>query len=150
MKVLVHRIPEGEEEYAALYVEKESPHIERLTDYIEKERYLQTVLLGRLGERTYRISSREISYVETIEGTVYIHAGEKIFENNKRLYELERILPPSFLRVSRSVLMNLEKVRIYSPLPNGLMKAGMRSGEEVYISRKYLRELRDILKEGIL
>lgn len=150
MKVVVHRLAEREEEYADLYIKKESPYIERLIDYMEKERYLQTVLIGKLGEKTYRISSKEICYVETIEATAYIHTEEKVFQCGKRLYELECLLPPSFFRISRSVLMNLEQVRGYSPLPNGLMKASMKNGEEIYISRKYLRELRHVLKEGIL
>lgn len=30
------------------------------------------------------------------------------------------------------------------------MKASMKNGEEIYISRKYLRELRHVLREGIL
>ena len=45
MKVVVHRLAEREEEYADLYIKKESPYIERLIDYMEKERYLQLSLI---------------------------------------------------------------------------------------------------------
>ena len=44
---------------------------------------------------------------------------------------------------SRSVLLNLDRVTRYRPLINGLMEVKLENGELVYISRKYLREVRD-------
>lgn len=146
MKTEILKILPGEEEHAELYVREATPQIERLADYIREEAYGETVFSCRLGEDTFRISSRAVSFIETLEGKVYVHAGKQIFENNRRLYELERILPSCFVRVSRSGLLNLNQVRSYCPLPNGLMKAELKNGEEVYISRKYLREIRDRLK----
>lgn len=149
MRVRIYKIPPGEEEYAELYVEEETSQIERLANYIEKEKYMHSVLLCRLGNQTFRVPSKSICYIEMIEGTANVHVGSKIFESPDRLYELERKLPSGFVRVSKSVIINLEKVSRYSPVPGGLMKAGMSNGEDVYISRKYLRDLRDILKEGL-
>lgn len=143
MKVQILKIQPGEEERADLHVGEVSPQIQRLADYIGREEYLETVLSCRLGERTFRVSSRAVSFLEALEGRVYVHAGNQIFENSRRLYELERMLPPSFVRISKSGILNLDQVKSYSPLPNGLMRADMKNGEEVYISRKYLREIRD-------
>lgn len=54
-----------------------------------------------------------------------------------------------FLRISRSVILNLDRVKRYRPLINGLMEVKLENGELVYISRKYLREVRDRILDSI-
>lgn len=59
------------------------------------------------------------------------------------------MLPSSFLRISRSVILNLDRVKRYRPLINGLMEVKLENGELVYISRKYLREVRDRILDSM-
>ena len=65
-----------------------------------------------------------------------------IYEYKSKLYELEKILPEKFIRISKSTILNLEKVLVYNPLMNGLMEAKLINNETTYISRKYLKEVR--------
>lgn len=53
------------------------------------------------------------------------------------------------MRISRSVILNLDRVKRYRPLINGLMEVKLENGELVYISRKYLREVRDRILDSI-
>lgn len=68
----------------------------------------------------------------------------------ERLYQVQRLLPQSFVQAARGVLVNLDRIECFEPLPNGLIRARLANQEYVYISRKYARELRERLKEGTL
>lgn len=97
----------------------------------------------RKGGEIHRVKSSDIFYVESVQEVQLIHAEGDVLETRERLYVLEKMLPSSFLRISRSVILNLDRVKRYRPLINGLMEVKLENGELVYISRKYLREVRD-------
>ena len=71
----------------------------------------------------------------------------KVYETRQKLYELERILKEKyFLRVSKSVILNLMKVKAIKPALNGRYSAILQNDEEIIISRKYVQELKKALK----
>ena len=62
---------------------------------------------------------------------------------------LEELLRPKhFLRVSKAMLLNLMKIRSIQPALNGRLSAVLQSGEEVIISRSYVKDLKSALKGG--
>lgn len=69
------------------------------------------------------------------------------FETRQKLYELEAALKEKrFLRISKSTLVNLMKIKAIKPALNGRFTALLYSGEETVISRKYVPELKKALK----
>lgn len=146
MKVIINRQEKGEEECASLLVYREDTDIARLRDYLEKERFRGTWLECRREQETHRIHSREILYIESVHEVQKVHTASGIYETRLRLYELEERLPETFVRISRSVILQLDKVSYYKPLMNGLMQAQLIGGEQVYISRQYLKKVRDKIR----
>lgn len=142
MKVEIHYVNSLEEECAVLEICENHPGIIKLQEIIQKGTYQTLTIPCFLREQIYSISCEHILYFETIQDKLFVHTGSKMYEAKKRLYELEEILSEHFVRISKSVIINLEHVEYYSPLANGLMKATFYNGEETYISRKYLRLLR--------
>ncbi|WML32793.1 LytTR family DNA-binding domain-containing protein [Clostridium sp. OS1-26] len=142
MNVEIRYVNSPEEECAVLKICQNHPGIMKLQEIIEKGIYQTITVPCFIGEQRYFISCEHILYIETIQEILFVHTGSKVYEAKKRLYELEKMLPEQFVRVSKSVIMNLKQVEYYSPLANGLMKATFYNGEETYISRKYLRLLR--------
>lgn len=142
MKVEIRYVNSPEEECAVLQVNQNHPGIKKLQEIIEKGTYQTMTIPCFWGDQRYSISCEHILYIETIQELLFVHTDSKVYEAKKRLYEMEEILPKQFVRVSKSVIMNLKQVEHYSPLANGLMKATFYNGEETYISRKYLRLLR--------
>lgn len=51
-----------------------------------------------------------------------------------------------FLRVSKSLVLNLMKIKSIKPALNGRYSAILQSGEDVIISRKYVMHLKSALK----
>lgn len=142
MKVTIQEIDNKMEEFVEVHIHEKNESIEKLIDYIENEKYRSIKLSCYKNGRIYKIKSDDIYFVETTKNTLLIHTEKDIYEYKNRLYELEKMLPSKFIRISKSTILNLEKVLIYNPLLNGLMEVKLINSEITYISRKYLKEVR--------
>ena len=150
MKVEIEKVGIEMEESARIRVHEESESTKRLAQFIEQERYKFLILTCNKDDKIYQIKCREIYYIESMQEVQYIHTREDIYSTRKRLYELEGLLPPEFVRASKSVLLNMAKVEVYKPSVGGIMIAEFANGDVTYISRKYLKGLRAKIKEGLL
>lgn len=150
MKVELQNLTADEEECAVLHTDCRDASIERLKEFIEKDEYRTTVLLGCQDGKKCRIYSSNIFYIESVKDMQYIHTFEGVYETRERLYVLMTKLPPWFVRCSRSGILNVRQVQRYVPLTGGLMCAEFLNGEKAYISRKYVREIRDVIREELI
>ena len=81
-----------------------------------------------------------------MDNKVFLYLEKEVYETKLKLYELEeRFVGTDFLRVSKSVIMNLAKVKTLSPAFNGRFEATMKNGEKVIVSRQYVPVLKDKL-----
>ena len=69
------------------------------------------------GELTYKkdnieyyISLNEVLFFETEENNVFAHTLENVYQVKYKLYELEKILPGNFMRVSKSSILNIDYI----------------------------------------
>lgn len=107
----------------------------------------QGQLSGTLDGRQYEIAIGDILYVESVDNRTFLYTAEQSYETKQRVYELEEVLKKKrFLRISKSALLNLMKVKCIQPALNGRFLAVLSNGEEVIISRKYVPDLKKTLK----
>lgn len=107
----------------------------------------QGQLTGTADDRMYEIAVSDIFYIESVDNKTFIYCKNREYETKQKLYELEEMLRDKhFLRVSKSVLLNLMKVSSIKPALNSRLTAVLFSGEQVIISRKYVPELKKALK----
>ncbi len=57
----------------------------------------------------YYLDLDAILFFESDQGTVYAHTANDMFSTTQKLYELENILPNSFLRISKSTAVIYRK-----------------------------------------
>ncbi len=90
----------------------------------------------------------KILFFETEDGRISAHTVDDVFETKYKLYELEEILPNSFVRVSKSAILNVNK--IYS-ISRNLSAASVvefqNTHKQVYVSRSYFKLLKSRLEE---
>lgn len=147
MKVNIYEDSSWQQTYVDIHTPKKTDDILYLARYMEEDRYKNSKILCYSGHEMYHIDSEEIYFVESINEILYIHTKAGQYNSRQRLYEMEQRLPYGFVRASRSALFNMQQVRLYKPLANGLMLAEFENKEVCYISRKYLKELRSKIKE---
>lgn len=107
----------------------------------------QGSLTGVKDSRQYEIAVSDIYYFESVDGKTFLYTKDQVYETAYRIYELESMLrSKNFLRVSKSMLLNLMKIRSIQSALNGRFAAVLLSGEEVIISRNYVKGLKAALR----
>lgn len=106
-------------------------------------------LIGYEENRAKQLHYHEILYLEALEDRVFAYTQSGVYEIKRRLYELEELLRPyHFVRCSKAFIIHLLKVDSIYPALNGRYCARMVNGEDVMISRKYARTVKQRIMEG--
>lgn len=142
MKIVIEELQDGEEERIIIKCREMSDELLRVLALLKS----QGALIAYDGSEIHRIQPKEIYYIEVVDNRTFLYCADKVLESKQKLYELESCLFNSdFLRVSKSVLLNLSKIKSMSPALNGRFEATLGNHEKVIISRQYVRDLKKIL-----
>ena len=92
------------------------------------------------------INSFDVLYFESVDNRTFLYTEDDVLEVKQRLYELEVILSDKdFIRISKSQIVNINKIKTLKPELNRTILATMCNGEQLYISRKYVQAIRNML-----
>ena len=91
---------------------------------------------------TFFCKLTQIYYIESVDKRTYVYTKGECFESRDRLYELEEKLGTYYVRISKSMIVNLRKIRNVSAEPGGRMVAVLLNEERVIISRSYVKEIK--------
>ena len=105
-----------------------------------------TELTGYTDDKIVRLNYLVVYYFEANENRVFAYYHSEVYEVRYKLYELEEMfIPLDFVRCSKSMIVNMEKIEYLSPLFSGKMEAHLKNGEKIVISRQYVRGLKNKL-----
>lgn len=113
-----------------------------LQNYISKQGNAKRCLCLTSGETEYYVPLSDIYFFETEGREIRAHTADKIFVCGYRLYELEELLPGSFMRISKSTIANLD--HIYSITRNLTASSQVEfnaSNKTALVSRSYYKML---------
>lgn len=114
---------------------------ERLTGLLEDLETRQkrlTRLIIRSSGRIFFVRVEEIDWLEAADNYVRIHVGRESHLVRETLQSLEARLDPSrFLRIHRSTLVNLDRIKELQPLFHGDYVVRLQDGTELTLSRNY-------------
>ena len=111
----------------------------RLTD--EMELLVRIAAYTEDGMRMLPFS--DIECITVLDGKTYAvtRSGERC-RLKLRLYELEAMLPASFIRINKSALANEAHLERFTASFNGAVDAVFRSGYREYVSRRCFAEIK--------
>ena len=139
MRVRFEQVDEKEKEQALIRAVEKTPDILSAMDLLENGSGGVTVMKDR---STYFCRLTQIYYIESVDKRTYVYTKNDCFESRDRLYEMEEKLGTYYVRISKSMIVNLRKVRNVSAEPGGRMVAVLLNGERVIISRSYVKEIK--------
>ena len=85
----------------------------------------------------------KVLYFEAVNRSVYAYTGSDIFRVKKTMYDIEDLVSNDhFVRISKSVIVNLRAVRKISPDSGRRLKLLLSSGEWVIVSRNYVEDFK--------
>lgn len=146
MEIKIFKITKEQPEQVEIRCHEITEQVREIVTFVKSR---QGQLNGIIEGKQYEIPVMDIYYIEAVDSKVFLYSSKKVYETKQRIYELESALREKyFLRVSKSLLLNLMKVKSIKPAVNGRFTAILQSGEEIMISRKYVPELKKALKGG--
>lgn len=102
-------------------------------------------------DKEYFVEPENILFFESVDGTTFAHSRDNLFKVKMRLYELEEILPNSFVRASKSAIIGTRHILSISRNLAGPSLVQFRgSHKQINVSRSYYKLLRDKLNERSL
>ncbi len=100
-------------------------------------------LTGYIDDKIVKLSLKEIYYFEAVDNRVFSYTAKETYEVHKKLYEIEQAYEHTdFLRISKSVIVNVSKIAYVKPIFNGRFEANLKNDEKVIVSRQYVTELK--------
>jgi two-component system, LytTR family, response regulator len=119
---------------------------ERLSDVIERPSASE---FGRLpikdGGHTYLLSHDEIEWIDAAGDYMCVHAGGKVYILRSTMKALESKLSSDFVRIHRSTIVNLRRVRAVDTLPKGECLLHLDKEVTVRVSRNYRTAIQHLL-----
>jgi len=104
----------------------------------------------KVNGRVVILKARDIDWVEAAGVYVEVHAGKKVYLHRKSITEMEvQLAPTRFVRIHRSTLVNLDRVRELTPGTHGEFHVLLSDGTELKLSRGYRHRLEEQLGQSL-
>lgn len=140
MKIIIDTNGEIKEEYISFHIYEVTDRISKVISYIEN---VDTYLVGKNDERLYKVKHEDILYIETVDKKSFLYTKEEVYALSEKLYQLEEKLQfADFIRISKSMILNIDKILSIYPTISGRFEARLENEEKVSISRSYTSKLK--------
>src|SRR5215471_5192983 len=107
-------------------------------------------LVLKSGGRVFFLRVEEIDWIEAAGNYVRLHAGKETHLMRESMNSIEERLDRTrFIRIHRSTIVNIERVKELRPLFHGDYEVMLEDGARVTLSRSYRDRLSDHLKSAL-
>lgn len=147
MKIKIDISPTYSEKELVIRTNKKDEEVQAIIDGIKDIEEQFNHLNGYIGETVYDLELKDILFFETNDRNVYAHTVNNAFQIHYRLYELKENLPDNFLRVSKSAILNVDEISSLSRSVTGNLIQFKDTYKQLYVSRRFLKELKTKLAQ---
>ena len=143
---LEHKKTLADIEVSIIYPEKNKT-VERLVSFINS---LSIKIEGYTEDGVKQINAPDIYYIESEDKMAVIFCEKENYKTKYRLYQInEKLAGFGFVQISKYCLLNINKLDKIIPLSNRRMEAILTNGKRLFITRKYLHDIKRALQENI-
>lgn len=140
MKIIIEECKPGEEEQIIIRCNQMDENLLKIISELKKG---QKKLTGMKDGIITMIEPSNVYYFEGVDNKVFLYCKQNVYETKLKLYEIEEEYKnTNFFRASKSVILNITKIKSISPAYSGRFEALLFNGEKVVISRQYVPELK--------
>jgi DNA-binding LytR/AlgR family response regulator len=95
------------------------------------------------------INASDIFYIESVDKKTIVFCENDIFYVKGRLYQIyEKLKSAGFVQINKYCILNINKLEKVKTLENSHLEAILSNGKSLYITRKYLSDIKRILQEN--
>jgi two-component system, LytTR family, response regulator len=116
-----------------------------LADVGPKAKPIERVAVKSSGKVVF-VKVDDVDWIEAADNYVSLHAGNEEHLHRETMSALETLLPPEkFMRISRSTIVNVDRIKELQPLFHGEYAVILRNGTRLTLSRSYREKLAQLL-----
>lgn len=120
-----------------------------IADIKAEKRYLERLLVKSTG-RVFFIKTDEIDWIEAAGNYLKLHLGREGHLIRETMNSIESKLDPNrFLRIHRSTIVNIDRIKELQPMFSGDYAVILRSGRELTLSRNYRERFLELFENQI-
>lgn len=139
MQVHIEKVDNKEQEEAVIKAVEITDEISGAIELLEGD--AKAFAVSKEG-KTYILKAPDVYYIESVDKKTFVYTRNDCFETKYRLYELEVMLGGYFLRCSKSMIVNLKKLKNVKSQISGRIDATLLNDEVIVISRGYVKEVK--------
>lgn len=140
MKLTVEQSAEYAETEIIIHCNTIDRTLQKLIEQIQLSSYILTV---QKENSTILLKPDAVYYLESVDEKTFVYIKNEVYSSSMKLYELEEYLKnSSFVRISKSCILNINYLESVRPLLNGKMEATLSNDEKVIINRHYVPEFK--------
>ncbi len=145
VKINIRINPDLIEPFAEIHTRELTVEIQEMIERINHK----TVLTAVKDQKIYILNPAEVVCFFTESQRVMARTASETFALKLKLYELEQMLgETSFVRISNSVIANVNYIKNISIAFNGTLDVKFKDGSTEFVSRRYVSKIKDYLGLG--
>ena len=152
MKVQLFVSKDLEEPYAEIYTDVLTDNIQKAMVLLENETEEDdegiadnSILAVKKGQDIVLLDFDDIFMIRVEDKQTKVFTEDRDYLVKKPLYQIEESLDSNFVRVSKTTIVNLRKIKRVAPSLKGMMFIELKNGLKDNISRKYLSDFKSAL-----
>jgi two-component system LytT family response regulator len=123
-------------------IRESNEQISLLLEHLKlKEKFLDRLIVNHKN-RLILVPINDVDWIESYGNYLRIHSQGKIYLLRETMNNLaERLDPKKFLRIHRSTLVNLDRIKEFQPMFGGQYTVVLHEGTELTLSRNYRQQV---------
>lgn len=90
-----------------------------------------------------KINHEAVCYIESVDERTFIYCENEVYESKMKLFEFEEaLINSSFVRISKSCILNIDFIEKVKPMLNGKYEVLLINGEKLIINRHYVPDFK--------
>lgn len=113
---------------------------------IQRIRSMDVKIVGSDDGKNIVLNIYDVFYIESIERKTFIYTKNQVFRSSKKLYQLiDELKDFGFIQINKACILNIDVLDSVKTLFNSRLKATLINGENVIITRTYIRSVKKFL-----
>ncbi len=130
------------EEKCIVYANEKSELVLKIEQIIKDN---STTLMGYGDDEYVPLTLSDVYCFCVQNNKVYAFLKDKNYALRQRLYEIEQILPQSFIKINQSCIVNINAIERFDAAVSGALMVNLKNGYKDYVSRRNLKNVKERL-----
>ena len=139
MKLTLILDPDRDEE-VVIYAHQRTETVDKIEQLLSSK---TAQLMGFCGDEVVVLDYVKVCYFTVENDHVYACVGDRRYRVRHRLYQLEQMAPPEYVKIHQSCLANTRQIARFEVAFSGALRVVFKNGDTDYVSRRQLKSVKE-------